>query len=173
MEYSGIKAFAFDVDGVFTDGGILCDLQGELYRTFDSKDGFAVRMAAMNGYPVGIITGGRSVSIRQRFLTSGIPGEDVYLGSRDKVDDFHDFCKRHGLKPEEVLFIGDDMPDIPVLQLCGCAMCPADAVEEVKSVCHAVSEFPGGKGCVRQAIESVLKARGDWNFDVSEYKRRF
>ena len=173
MELSKIKAFAFDVDGVFTDGGILCDLQGELYRTFDAKDGFAVRMAVMNGYPVGIITGGRSVSIRQRFLTSGVAGEDVYLGSRDKVADFLDFCSRHGVAPEEVLFVGDDIPDLPVLRMCGCALCPADAVEEVKAACHVVSEYPGGKGCVRHAVESVMKERGDWDFDVSEYKRRF
>lgn len=173
MDLKHIKAFAFDVDGVFTDGGVFCDVQGELYRTFDAKDGFAIRMAVMNGYPVGIITGGRSVSIRQRFLTSGVPGEDVYLGSRDKTIDFQDFCTRHGVRPEEVLFVGDDIPDIPVMMQCGCPVCPADAAEEVRAVCQVVSDRPGGKGCVRQAVESVLKARGDWNFDVAEYKRRF
>lgn len=173
MEPASIRAFAFDVDGVFTDGGILCDLQGELYRTFDAKDGFAVRMAAMNGYPVGIITGGRSVSIRQRFLTSGVPADDVYLGSRDKTADFHDFCRKHALRPEEVLYIGDDLPDLPVLQLCGCSVCPSDAAEEVRAACQVVSDRPGGRGCVRQAIGTVLKARGDWQFDVAEYKRRF
>lgn len=173
MDLKHIKAFAFDVDGVFTDGGVFCDVQGELYRTFDAKDSFAIRMAVMNGYPVGIITGGRSVSIRQRFLTSGVPGEDVYLGSRDKTIDFQDFCTCHGVRPEEVLFVGDDIPDIPVMMLCGCPVCPADAVEEVRAVCQVVSDRPGGKGCVRQAVESVLKARGDWNFDVAEYKRRF
>ena len=173
MNLAEIRAFAFDVDGVFTDGGILCDLQGELYRTFDAKDGFAIRMAAMNGYPVGIITGGRSVSIRQRFLSSGVPAEDVYLGSRDKTVDFQDFCNRHNVRPDEVLFIGDDIPDIPVLQSCGCAACPSDAVEEVKRICQWISDFPGGRGCVRQAVESVMKARGDWQFNVAEYKRRF
>ena len=106
-----IKAFASDVDGVLTDGGILADLDGELFRTFDSKDGFAVRMATMAGYPVGIITGGRSESIRKRFLTCGVEAEDVYLGSRDKIEDFDDFCRRHGLKPEEVMYFGDDLPD--------------------------------------------------------------
>ena len=173
MNLAEIRAFAFDVDGVFTDGGILCDLQGELYRTFDAKDGFAIRMAAMNGYPVGIITGGRSVSIRQRFLSSGVPAEDVYLGSRDKTVDFQDFCNRHNVRPDEVLFIGDDIPDIPVLLSCGCAACPSDAVEEVKRICQWISDFPGGRGCVRQAVESVMKARGDWQFNVAEYKRRF
>ena len=87
-----IKAFAFDVDGVFTDGGILADLSGELYRTFDAKDAMAVRMAVMAGYNMAVITGGRSESIRKRFRTCGIKPEDVYLGSRDKMEDFIDFC---------------------------------------------------------------------------------
>ena len=85
MDLLKIKAFAFDIDGVMTDGGILCDLEGQLYRNFDAKDGFAVRMATMNGYPVAVITGGRSGSIRQRFLSCGVPAEDIYLGSRDKI----------------------------------------------------------------------------------------
>ena len=92
-DLSKIKAFAFDVDGVMTDGGIFCDLQGNLYRTYDAKDGFAIRMAVMNGYPVGVITGGRSSSIRERFKTSGVKPEDVYLGSRDKIRDFDDFWR--------------------------------------------------------------------------------
>ena len=83
-----IKAFAFDIDGVMTDGGILADLEGQLYRTFDAKDGFAVRMANMNGYPVAVITGARSQSVRARFSGNGIPPEDIYLGSRDKITDF-------------------------------------------------------------------------------------
>ena len=95
-----IKAFLFDVDGVFTDGGLLADLQGEFYRTFNSKDGFAVRMAVMHGYHVGIITGGRSESIRKRFLACGFQYEDIYLNARNKMVDFEDFCSKHGLKPE-------------------------------------------------------------------------
>ena len=83
-----IKAFVFDVDGVFTDGGILADVNGELYRTFDSKDSMAVRMACMKGYHLGVISGGRSESIRQRFLTCGLDSDDIYLGSRSKIEDF-------------------------------------------------------------------------------------
>lgn len=173
MDFSKIKAFTFDVDGVFTNGGVFCDLQGELYRTFDAKDGFAIRMACMNGYPVGIITGGRSVSIRERFRTSGVPTDDVYLGSRDKVEDFDRFCRRHGLQRDEVLFIGDDIPDIPVLAVCGCAACPSDAVPEVRETCDFISDCPGGRGCVRQVVETVMKSLGTWNFNVAEYKRRF
>ena len=114
--FKKIRAFAFDVDGVLTDGGILADLDGELFRTFDSKDGFGIRMAVMGGYPVGIITGGRSESIRKRFLTCGVAAEDVYLGSRDKIEDFDDFCSRHSLSPDQVMYFGDDLPDIPVMK---------------------------------------------------------
>ncbi len=173
VRFSDIRAFAFDVDGVFTDGGILCDLKGELYRTFDAKDGFAVRMAVMNGFPVGIITGGRSVSITERFKTSGVPASDVFLGSRKKTEDFEAFCAAHGLTPSQVLFIGDDIPDIPVLRLAGIAMCPSDAVDEVKAVCDVVSPFPGGRGCVRHAIETAMKSQGKWQFDTDVYKKLF
>lgn len=168
-----IKAFASDVDGVLTDGGILADLDGELFRTFDSKDGFAVRMATMAGYPVGIITGGRSESIRKRFLTCGVEAEDVYLGSRDKIEDFDDFCRRHGLKPEEVMYFGDDLPDIPVMQKCGCGVAPADAVEEVLAAADYISPRAGGRRCVREAIERVMKLQGRWHLDVGLYKAKF
>ena len=106
-----IKAFAFDVDGVLTDGGILADLNGELYRVFDSKDSMAIRMAVMKGFHMAVITGGRSESIRKRFETCGIKADDVYLGSRAKIEDFQDFCNRHGLAPEEVMYFGDDLPE--------------------------------------------------------------
>ena len=172
-DFSRIRGLAFDVDGVFTDGGILCDLSGELYRTFDAKDGFGIRMASLNGYHVGIITGGRSASIAARFKSCGVNAEDVYLGSRDKIADFEDFCTRHGLEPCEVLYIGDDIPDIPVIEACGIGACPSDAVPEVKEVCDYVSAFPGGKGCVRDAVEKVLKTQGKWVFDVKGYKARF
>ena len=173
MDFSKIKGFAFDVDGVFTDGGILCDLEGELYRTFDAKDGFAIRMAVMNGYPVGVITGGRSVSNKMRFLTSGVPEDDVYLKSRDKTEDFKAFCDKHGLDPEEVLFMGDDIPDIPAMRLSGCPACPADAVEEVLKVASFISTRPGGRGAVREIVQTIMQASGRWDFDVAEYKRRF
>ncbi len=164
-----IKAFAYDVDGVFTDGGVLATDSGDLLRTFDSKDGFGVRMTVLKGYPTAIITGGSSESVRKRFRGIGVPQEDIYLKSRNKVPDFYDFCKRHGLEPEEVAFVGDDLPDIPILKVCGLAVCPADAVAEVKEVCDYVSMYNGGKGCVRDLIEQVLKINGDWVFDPVAY----
>ena len=173
VDLKDIRAFAFDVDGVFTDGGILCDVQGELYRTFDSKDGFAVRMAVMHGYPCGIITGGRSESITARFLTSGVPAEDVYLGSRNKMEQLHAFCESHYLKAEQILYIGDDIPDMEVIRAVGIGMCPADAVPEVKEAADIVSNDRGGSQCVRHAIEMVMKAQGTWTFDAVQYKKMF
>ncbi len=164
-----IKAFAYDVDGVFTDGGVLATESGDLLRTFDAKDGFGVRMAVLKGYHNAIITGGSSLSIKKRFRGIGVPEEDIYLTSRHKVPDFLDFCERHGLKPEEVAFVGDDLPDIPILKVCGLAVCPSDAVTEVKEVCDYVSLYPGGKGCVRDLVEQVLKIHGDWVFDPVAY----
>ncbi len=173
VDFNKIKAFAFDVDGVMTDGGILCDLEGELFRTFDAKDGFAIRMAIMNGYPVAVITGGRSGSIRARFQTSGIPAENVYLGSRDKIVDFQDFCRRFGLSPDEVMYFGDDLPDLDVIRAAGIGACPCDAAEEVLAESDYISPRPGGKGCIRDGFEKVMKAQGRWNFSVGEYKKRF
>lgn len=171
--FGKIRAFAFDVDGVLTDGGILADLSGELYRTFDSKDGFGLRMASMHGYRLAIITGGRSESIRKRFRTCGVKAEDVYLGSRDKMEDFTDFCRRYGLQPDEVMYFGDDVPDMAVMKACGCGVCPADAVDEVKAIADWISDRPGGKGCARAAIETVMRLQGTWELDVKEYKEKF
>jgi len=173
MDFSNIKAFALDIDGVATDGGVFCNSDGDLLRTYDAKDGFALRMAVMNGYPVAIITGGRSESIRLRMTTSGVLPDDVYLGSRDKLEDFDRFCAKKGLKRSEVMYFGDDVPDIPVLEACGCGVCPADAVDEAKASCDWVSPFPGGKGCLRNSIETVLRSQGRWKFEVGIYKKRF
>lgn len=168
-----IKAFAFDVDGVFTGGGVLCDLKGELYRTFDSKDGFGVRMAVMHGFGVAIITGGRSLSIKERFLTSGVAAEDIYLGARNKIEQLEDYCKRHGYSPDEIMFVGDDIPDIGAMKMSGIGLCPSDACEEVIKASDIFSDYPGGHGCVRNAIEMVLKAQGKWTFDPLQYKKLF
>lgn len=172
-KWMNIKAFAFDVDGVLTDGGILADLHGELYRIYDAKDSMAIRMAVMKGFHMAIITGGRSESIRKRFTSCGVKEEDVYLVSRAKIEDFEDFCSRHGLVPDEVMYFGDDLPDIPVMQACGCGVCPSDAVDQVREIADHISSRPGGKGCVREMLQTVMEAQGLWQLDVNEYKRRF
>ena len=169
----GIRAFAFDVDGVMTDGAIISTTDGELLRTFDSKDGFGIRMCCMKGYPVGIITGGFSKSTFNRFTGLGIPEEDICQKSRDKMPDFLKFCQRHGLRPEEVVYAGDDIPDIPVLLTAGLSAAPADAAPEVKEVCDYVSLFKGGHGFVRDLIEQVLKVQGNWSLDTALFARKY
>lgn len=155
-----IKAFVFDVDGVFTDGQIYLDPSGEFVRSVNMKDGYAVAHALKQGYIIGIISGGSSESMRKRFQYLGIT--DIYLGSRDKKNDFEDFYFKYGLKPEEILYMGDDLPDYEVMQEVGLPTCPSDAAEEIKSISRYISTFPGGRGCVRDVIEQVLRLQGKW-----------
>ena len=173
MDLSKIKAFAFDIDGVATDGGILCNTDGDFLRVYDAKDGFAVRMACMNAYEVAVITGGRSKSIMERFKASGVKAENIYLHSRDKMDDFGKFCEKYALQPDEVMYFGDDIPDVELMKACGIGVCPSDAVPEAKAAADFISSRPGGKGCLREGIEMVMRAQGRWLFETSLYKKLF
>lgn len=168
-----IKAFAFDVDGVLTDGTMISTLEGDLLRTFNAKDGFAIRMCDIHKYPIGIITGGESDSILKRFMGIGIKPENIFQKIRNKVPFFMEFCKNNGLSPEEVAYIGDDIPDLDVLKICGLSVCPGDAANEVKAICDYISLYPGGKGCVRELIEQVLKVQGKWVFEAIEHEQRW
>ncbi len=173
MDLKSVKAFAFDIDGVATEGGVFCNSEGDLLRTYDAKDGFGIRMAVMRGYPVAVITGGSSESIRKRMLASGVESQNVFLHCRDKREEFAIFCERYNLRPEDVMYFGDDVPDLDVLKACGVAVCPADAVDEVKEVADWVTSKPGGKGCLREAIEATLRAQGQWIFEPDVYKKKF
>ena len=164
-----IKAFAFDVDGVFTDGLVIATESGDLLRSHNAKDGYAVRIAVLQKYPVAIITGGSSESIIKRFVQIGVDISDIYLQSNYKMNDFNDFCSRHNLQPEDVLFMGDDIPDIEILKTCGISACPADAVTEVKEICDYISIYPGGRGCARDVIEQTLKIHGKWLYNPGAY----
>lgn len=161
VKLSNIKAFAFDVDGVFTDGSVLVTEEGGFLRIHNAKDGYAVKMATLNGYPVSIITGAATHSIKLRFEPLGV--KEIYLSSINKMPDFMDFCSKNNLHPSQVLFMGDDIPDIEILKICGLACCPSDAVNEVKEVCEYISIYPGGKGCVRDIIEQTLKIKDLWH----------
>ncbi|MGL4364304.1 MAG: KdsC family phosphatase [Bacteroidales bacterium] len=156
-----IKAFVFDVDGVFTNGMVLADSSGDLLRMHNAKDGYAVRYAIELGYHIGIITGGASETIRDRFKLLGV--SDVYLSAYHKGAPFTDFYFKYHLTPNDILFMGDDIPDIEVLQQCGVATCPADAVQEVKDICDYISLYNGGTGCVRDVIEQTLRLQGKWH----------
>ena len=162
-ELHKIKAFLFDVDGVMTDGKVLVTADGDLWRTFNAKDGYAIRFAVSQGYKIGIITGGASDTIALRFRRLGV--DDIYLCSYDKTADYDDFKKRYGLIDEEIIFMGDDVPDIPVMQACGIPVCPADAVDEVKRISRYISPYGGGSGCVRDVVEQVMKIQGNWRID--------
>lgn len=171
VKLASIKAVAFDVDGVFTDGSILTLDNGDLLRIQNAKDGFGLRMAVLKNYPIAIITGAYSESVKKRFLGIGVKEEDIFMKARNKVPDFLTFCQRYNLKPSEVAFVGDDLPDIPVLKRCGLAVCPSDAVAEVKEICDYVSLYGGGHGCVRDLIEQIMKIHNDWDFDAEQYSQ--
>ena len=158
-----IKAFIFDVDGVLSNSRIYLYPDGDLMRSMNIKDGYALQYAVRKGYVVGIITGGMSGSVRKRFSHLGI--EDIYLKSRDKLIDFEDFMSKHNLDPGEILYMGDDLPDYRVMQKVGFAACPSDAVEEIKSISKYISDKCGGEGCARDVIEQVLRLQGNWMHD--------
>ena len=154
-----VKAFAFDVDGVFSHN-VLVHPSGELLRSMNIKDGFAVQYAMKKGYPIAIITGGNSDSVRIRFENLGLT--DIYMKSQNKIVDFMDFLLRYELKPEEVLYMGDDLPDYEIMSKVGVPTCPADAVEEIKGLAAYISYKTAGEGCVRDVIEQVLRVQDKW-----------
>jgi len=157
-----ITTFIFDVDGVLTNGDIQISEKGELLRTMNVKDGFAVKYAVKKGYNMAIISAGTNTGVKQRLETLGVG--DVFLDAQNKLETFNNYIKTHKLKPEEILYVGDDVMDIKVMKLVGLACCPQDAVPEVKNISNYISHKNGGKGCVREIIEQVLKVQNNWNF---------
>lgn len=168
-----VKAFVFDVDGVMTDGSVLVNENAEPLRIFNEKDGHGLRMAALNGYTLGVITGGHTEAVHKRMAAYGVPYDNVHLKARDKKRVLALFCENHGLLPEEVLYMGDDIPDIPAIRYAGVGVVPADAVEEARQAADIVSPIPGGRGFVRWTLELVMKAQGKWQFDVEKYEKMF
>ncbi len=161
-----IKAFAFDIDGVFSDV-LTLHPSGELMRSMNVKDGYAVQYARKKGYPIAVITGGNTESIRIRFAALGV--DDIYLCSSDKIHDLRDFERRYQLHSEQILYMGDDIPDIEVMQQCGVATCPADAATEIREIADYISPKSAGKGCVRDVIEQTLRLHGRW-FEEDAHK---
>lgn len=157
---SQVKAFVFDVDGVLTDGTVLVTETGEQLRSFSIKDGYALQLAVKRGFPIAIISGGRSQSVVSRLKGLGI--QDVYIGVETKTDAFEEFLLIHDLQADQVLYMGDDIPDLPVMKLVGLAACPADAAEEIKAISAYISPKNGGEGCARDVIEKVLKVQDAW-----------
>ncbi|WP_108869830.1 KdsC family phosphatase [Aquimarina aquimarini] len=161
-----ITTFIFDVDGVLTDGTVVINTDGELLRTMNIKDGYALKAAVEQGFNVCIISGGKNEGVRQRLKGLGIT--DIYLGAHHKVEQLNEYLDSHDIKTENVLYMGDDIPDFPVMKMVGLPTCPQDAVAEIKEISKYVSFKKGGKGCVRDVIEQVLKVQEKWisNFDA-------
>lgn len=170
-----IKAIVYDIDGVMTDGSIMPigpDPE-QLVRVVDAKDSFASRVAGAKGFIVGVISGGKTSALRSRCLHMGVKEENLYLGVRGKLKVFHEFCGRHSLRPEEVAYFGDDIPDTQVLRACGFGIAPADACPEALEAADYVTSKPGGHGCVREGIELILKAQDKWHFDEERYDQLY
>ena len=161
-----IKAFVFDVDGVFTDGSIYLMPEGSMTRVMNVLDGYAVVKALKNNYRIGIITGGNDEMVKNRINYLGII--DYYPKSSNKMIDFENFKSKYNLKNEEILSMGDDLPDIPMLVNSAIGTCPINAVEEVKAVSDYISNTKGGSGAVRDVIEQVMKIQGKWNEDDTQ-----
>ena len=156
-----ITTFVFDVDGVLTDGTVTIFPNGELVRKMNIKDGYALKTAVEKGYNVCVITGGTNEGVRTRL--NGLGVTDVYLGAHTKIDQFNDYLRDNNILPDQVLYMGDDIPDYQVMQQVALAACPKDAVPEIQDISLYVSQKKGGNGCVRDVIEQVLKVQDNWN----------
>ena len=155
-----ITTFVFDVDGVLTDGSVFISNDGEMLRTMNIKDGYAMKTAIDCGYNVCIISGGKNEGVRIRLQNLGI--KDIHLGCPDKIETFNNYAALYAINPEQVLYMGDDIPDYQVMNLVGLPTCPQDACAEIKSISKYISHKNGGKGAVRDVIEQVLKVQGKW-----------
>lgn len=158
-----ITTFVFDYDGVMTDGVIVLNNDGEPLRTANVKDGYALQLIRKLGYNIAIISGGYSPSMLRRFESLSI--ENVFLGVSNKLEVFEQYLQQNSIKPEEVVYMGDDIPDYRPMKRAGVPVCPADAAEEIKSISVYISRYRGGHGCVRDIIEQVLKVQGRWMTD--------
>jgi len=158
-----VNTFIFDYDGVLSDGQVILTTDGDALRTANVKDGYAMQLAIKKNYRIAIISGGYSESMKRRFETLKI--EDVFLGVDKKIDVYNQYIKDHNLEKENILFMGDDIPDYEIMLAAGVPTCPSDAVEEIKRIATYISHQSGGHGCVRDIIEQVLKVQGKWMND--------
>ncbi|SDB27653.1 3-deoxy-D-manno-octulosonate 8-phosphate phosphatase (KDO 8-P phosphatase) [Flavobacteriaceae bacterium MAR_2010_188] len=165
ISLNNISTFIFDVDGVLTDGTVSIATDGQLIRTMNIKDGYAIKTALLNGYKVCVISGGANEGVRIRLRGLGVT--DIYLGAHNKIEQFEEYTELYEINPENVLYMGDDIPDFPIMKIVGLPCCPQDAVPEIKSISKYISHRLGGKGAVRDVIEQVLKVHGKWDGNFS------
>ncbi len=162
-----IRALVFDIDGVLSGSTIPMDSQGVPQRTVNIKDGYAIQLAVKRGIQVAIISGGKNEAVSRRYVGLGV--QDIYLGVSVKIDVYEEFLKKYGLQDDQVLYMGDDIPDFEVMERCGCPCCPRDAAPEIKQISLYVSHVDGGKGCGRDVIEQVLRSQDKWMGDKTAF----
>jgi len=160
-----IKAFVFDCDGVLTDGSVTLMPDGEQVRKMSTRDGYALQLAVKKGFIVAIITGGSSSAVKSRMTRLGV--HDVYLACHDKVKALKELMHIYSLNADDILYMGDDMPDYEVMQIVGLPTCPDNAAQEIKNLSDYVSHKGGGEGCVRDVIEQTMKVQGKWMLDYT------
>lgn len=160
FDLNKIKAIIFDVDGVLSSETITMSSEGEPLRTVNIKDGYAIQLAMKLGLRIVILTGAKTKGVRVRYEGLGV--EDIYIGCAVKIETYDAFLAKYGLKDEEVMYMGDDIPDLQVMQRVGCPVCPSDACTEVREASIYVSDRRGGYGCGRDVVEQVLRAQGKW-----------
>lgn len=158
-----VRAVIFDVDGVLSAETVGMDANGEPLRTLNIKDGYAIRLACMSGLHLAIMTGGRSESIVNRYTYLGV--KDVMINCSVKLSSYETFKEKYGLDDEEIIYVGDDIPDYQVMRRCGCPCCPADACADIREISTYVSRSNGGYGVGRDILEQVLRAQGKWLSD--------
>ena len=155
-----ISTLIFDIDGVFTDNHVLVMESGEVVRNVHSKDGYALQLAIKKGYKIAIISGGNNLAVKNLLVRTGV--QHIYINQHDKLQCYKDFINENNLSDEEILYVGDDLPDYEVMARAGIAACPNDSAPEIKNICIYISPKEGGKGCVRDIIEQVMRAQGTW-----------
>lgn len=162
-----IRAFIFDVDGVLSPSTIPMSDNGEPLRMVNIKDGYALQHAVKKGIKICIITGGKTESVRHRYEALGI--KDIFLGASHKIDIFNKWIEQNKFSPDEILYMGDDIPDLKCMMNVGLPCCPADACQEIRTLAKYISRYNGGYGCVRDVIEQVLRAQGLWLNDAEAF----
>ncbi|MBQ0007826.1 MAG: HAD hydrolase family protein [bacterium] len=162
QKLNDVKAFIFDVDGVLSPNTIPMDSNGVPQRMSNVKDGYSINLANRLGYIIGIITGGKEEAVRLRFENLGLNPADIYLAQSDKVAAYEEIKARYCLDDNQIMYMGDDIPDLKVMERVGVPVCPADAVPEVQEISIYVSNIAGGRGCARDVIEQTLRAQNNW-----------
>ena len=155
-----ITTVIFDVDGVLSCSTIPMNGEGLPMRTVNIKDGYAIQLAVKMGMKLVILTGGKDDAIQKRYSALGM--KDIFMGCAVKIKTYQEYCKTNGISDEEVIYVGDDIPDYEIMKTVGCPCCPADACHDIKAISCYVSPYDGGHGCARDILEQILRAKGQW-----------